>query len=224
MKKIDLHIHTTASDGTFAPKELVDYAIKKGLSAISITDHDTMRGIEEANDYISSNNLSLELIPGMEVSSYSSEHYGLHILAYFIDKNDMERENIVMNFEKELNNSNKTPENVLSLISKYGGLSSLGHPQEYGLSINKLDTLLGKLVGLGLNGVEGIYTTHSDQYISDITRIANKHKLIITGGSDFHGARKPGVDLGCGFGDMIIPYEIIDSLKSCAIRQNSQIK
>ena len=54
MRTIDLHIHTTISDGTYTPKELVDYEIKKKLSAIAITDHDTMNVIQEAADYISS--------------------------------------------------------------------------------------------------------------------------------------------------------------------------
>ena len=85
MKTIDLHIHTTASDGSFTPIELVDYAVKKKLSAIAITDHDTMGGIQEAMDYIRESHLSLELIPGMEVSTSSPTHpYGIHILAYFI--------------------------------------------------------------------------------------------------------------------------------------------
>lgn len=48
MKIVDLHAHTTASDGSYTPTELVRYAKKKGLSAIAITDHDTIAGVEEA--------------------------------------------------------------------------------------------------------------------------------------------------------------------------------
>ena len=49
MKIVDLHAHTTASDGSYTPTELVRYAKKKGLSAIAITDHDTIAGVEEAS-------------------------------------------------------------------------------------------------------------------------------------------------------------------------------
>ena len=49
MKIVDLHTHTTASDGSYTPTELVRYAKKKGLSAIAITDHDTIAGVEEAS-------------------------------------------------------------------------------------------------------------------------------------------------------------------------------
>ena len=51
MKRIDLHIHSTASDGTMTPAQIVALAIRKGLSAIGITDHDTLSGLEEANDF-----------------------------------------------------------------------------------------------------------------------------------------------------------------------------
>lgn len=49
MKIVDLHAHTTASDGSYTPTELVRYAKKKGLSALAITDHDTIAGVEEAS-------------------------------------------------------------------------------------------------------------------------------------------------------------------------------
>ena len=45
---VDLHVHSTASDGTFTPSQLVDYAAEKGLSAFALTDHDTVDGLEEA--------------------------------------------------------------------------------------------------------------------------------------------------------------------------------
>ena len=48
---IDLHIHSTRSDGTYSPKELLDYAIEKGLTAMALTDHDTVDGIEEILAY-----------------------------------------------------------------------------------------------------------------------------------------------------------------------------
>ena len=49
---VDLHVHSTRSDGTFTPTELVDYAVKKGLSAFALTDHDTVDGLDEAAAHI----------------------------------------------------------------------------------------------------------------------------------------------------------------------------
>lgn len=78
---IDLHVHTTASDGTMSPRELVFYAKEKGLSAVAITDHDTISGINEAVK--AGEECGIEVVPGVEISvDYSQE---MHILGYFIN-------------------------------------------------------------------------------------------------------------------------------------------
>ncbi len=214
MKTIDLHIHTTASDGTYTPTELVDYAVKKGLSAIAITDHDTMQGIPEAQNHINALHLPLELIPGMEISASGiGQVYGLHILALFIDKTDDEKTQIINNAEKEIEKSSGSPKEVIKIVHNYGGLTSLAHPLDYFLSTTELDTLVGQLCASGLDGIEAIYTTHSNSETKAFKAIAEKHGLFITGGTDFHGTRKPDVDLGNGFGKMTIPYSIVETLK-----------
>ncbi len=80
--KADLHIHTKCSDGLFTPEEIVRKAIHAGLKAISITDHDTVTGIDQAKPLALE--LGLELIPGVEMSS-AYKGYDIHILGYFFD-------------------------------------------------------------------------------------------------------------------------------------------
>ena len=77
MNFIDLHVHSTASDGTFTPSQVVEYAIQKGLKAIALTDHDTIDGLYEATD--AAKDTSLELVPGIE---FSTEYQGkdVHIV------------------------------------------------------------------------------------------------------------------------------------------------
>ena len=82
MGKIDLHIHTTASDGTLSPKEVVDLAIETGLSAIAITDHDTVAGVEEAIEY--AKDKPIKVIPGVEISTNLGRQE-VHMLGYNID-------------------------------------------------------------------------------------------------------------------------------------------
>jgi len=82
MERIDLHTHTTASDGKCSPTENVRLAEDRGLKAIAITDHDTVSGIQEALDV--AQNLQVEVIPGIEVST-SIEGREIHVLGYFID-------------------------------------------------------------------------------------------------------------------------------------------
>jgi len=81
----DLHLHTTASDGTCNPEELVKLAARVGLAAIAITDHDNVAGIEPALQVAAT--LGVEVIPGVEINTewHSLE---IHILGYYVDWRD----------------------------------------------------------------------------------------------------------------------------------------
>lgn len=81
MDKIDMHIHTTASDGTRTPLECVSLAAMAGLKAIAITDHDTMAGIKEAGE--AGELLGVSIIPGIEISS-DYQGKDVHVLGYFL--------------------------------------------------------------------------------------------------------------------------------------------
>ena len=87
MKIVDLHVHSNCSDGSMSPKELVDLAVEKKLSAFALTDHDTVNGITEALNrahYWHENGVEIEVIPGIE---FSSEYKGrdIHIVGIDID-------------------------------------------------------------------------------------------------------------------------------------------
>jgi predicted metal-dependent phosphoesterase TrpH len=78
----DLHIHTYYSDSTSSPQEVVDDALKAGLSCIAITDHDIVEGVNPTIEAAASH--ALEVVPGIELSS-EFENCDIHILGYFID-------------------------------------------------------------------------------------------------------------------------------------------
>jgi predicted metal-dependent phosphoesterase TrpH len=81
---VDLHSHSTASDGTFAPAEVVRLAKEAGLVGMALTDHDTIAGLAEAASEAS--RLGLTFMPGIEISAVPPiEHGTLHILGYCID-------------------------------------------------------------------------------------------------------------------------------------------
>lgn len=79
---LELHCHTTCSDGTLSPPELVQAAVKAGVSALAITDHDTLAGWEEA--LICAQLYNLEIVPGVELSTVHNDR-SLHILGFYPD-------------------------------------------------------------------------------------------------------------------------------------------
>src|ERR671937_506330 len=86
MSRIDLHLHTTYSDGSFTPEEVLKRAAAASVTTAAITDHDTIDGISDA--MASAAGLGIELIPGIELSArYPEADVGteLHILGYFVD-------------------------------------------------------------------------------------------------------------------------------------------
>jgi 3',5'-nucleoside bisphosphate phosphatase len=82
MTVIDLHCHTTASDGTLSPRELVERAVRDGADVIAVTDHDTVDGIEAAS--AAGAELGVRVVPGIELSS-RHEGRNVHMLGYFVD-------------------------------------------------------------------------------------------------------------------------------------------
>ncbi len=114
MDFIDMHTHSNASDGMYTPSELVDYAIEKGLSGISITDHDTVDGVEEAVQR-GKQYKNFKVIPGIELSSeYNSEE--VHILGYMLDYNMNSLQSILNNLKDQRNNR------AIKIINKLKGL------------------------------------------------------------------------------------------------------
>lgn len=85
MKQIDLHVHSTFSDGTFTPSMLLKEAYDKGLAAMALTDHDTVEGIDEAA--AAAEKLGIELVPGIELSTFYDKKE-IHIVGLFIDYKD----------------------------------------------------------------------------------------------------------------------------------------
>lgn len=85
MSRLDLHLHTTHSDGSFTPAEIIDLAHKAGVTALAITDHDITTGISEAAE--AGKSRGIEVIPGIEISSLFGDSE-LHILGYCLDYQD----------------------------------------------------------------------------------------------------------------------------------------
>lgn len=83
---VDLHVHTTASDGTLAPADVIARALELRLRAIAVTDHDSVEGLAAA--IAAAAGTALEVVPGVELSAATASAQDLHVLGYFIDHTD----------------------------------------------------------------------------------------------------------------------------------------
>ena len=98
------------------------------------------------------------------------------------------------------------PVDAVKLILSAGGIPILAHPVLYHMSDEDLDTLTVLLAEAGLVALEAIYSTYTAFDERKMRALARKYNLLVSGGSDFHGANKPGLDLGTGYGSLYVPY------------------
>ena len=277
MKLIDLHVHSTVSDGTLTPSELALYAKAKGLSAIALTDHDTIDGVEACRQ--KGLEVGVIVVPGIELSA---DFYGkeLQILGYYLDHHnthlkqkleelivarrtrnqemldklaslglpldpkdlyEASEDNTILTrahiakamLKKGYVNDRKeafsryigdgkpayvpkkhfTTKACIELIHEAGGLAVLAHPMLYGYDQKDVTNVIRGLSSEGLDGVECIYSTHSKDETAHLLQICLNLKLFPTGGSDFHGTNKPLLDLGTGYGELTIPFEILEAMR-----------
>ena len=272
---IDLHSHTTESDGTFSPRELVDEAIARSLEALAITDHDTFAGYQTAKPLAAE--LGLDLVCGIELST-KFQNRSVHLLAYFpIDEPTSEFLGWIDGLLASRNDRNARmvarlqslgveitldevkakgksltgrPHFARVLIEKgyvssmqqafddyldegakgyverdeadfgdavrrirlAGGVSSLAHPVR--LTHFALDDVIENMSDLGLRAIEVYHSDHKPANVAHYRWLAERHGLAETGGSDFHGANKPGIQLGTGASNnLCVPVELLRKLR-----------
>jgi predicted metal-dependent phosphoesterase TrpH len=102
---------------------------------------------------------------------------------------------------------------AIKIILDAGGVPVLAHP---GLldykNDHQLDELIGNLKKAGILGMEVYYSGHTPDQTDLYAELAKRHDLLMTGGSDFHGAIQPEIEMGSGRGDLFVPYELFDKL------------
>lgn len=187
--RVNLHIHSTFSDGKGDFSTLVEEAEKLGFKYISITDHNTMKGYDK-----SSKASSQILIPGAEFDVWCGYVF-MHLLSYGADRNHPEfKKFFSSDSEKESDIarlfSKRNLKKLIDSIHQAGGIAVLAHPACcWCLSPERF---VKKLVNLGLDGIEiyypyprlrGILKFHNEETFK---KAAEKYNLIKTGGTDCH--------------------------------------
>ena len=105
-----------------------------------------------------------------------------------------------------------TPEDGVKLILSAKGIPVLAHPLLYGMGKERLQILVDRLKDAGLEAIEAVYCTYSPSEETQMREFAKKNGLLISGGSDFHGNAKPGLEMGTGYGKLYVSEEILDEL------------
>jgi len=190
--RVNLHIHTTCSDGIIEPQEVLKQAKELNLKVISITDHNS---VQAYNQISSGNYEGLQLISGVEFDCWHKSNF-IHILGYGIDvhnpgiqqlcakNSNATKLDIIRFFNKR--NAGK----VIQSIKGAGGIAVLAHPACcWNFNIKKM---IMELMTYGLEGIEayypyirhrGVVKFHTVQKIIDIAKDLN---LVMTGGTDCH--------------------------------------
>lgn len=278
---IDLHTHTTASDGTFSPRDLVHLSKDEGLQAVAITDHDTTSGNEEA--LAAGREFGLEVVPGVEISA-DSPFGSVHIVGLLIDENDqgmeatlkelrdfrhtrnvkmidklmelgipitmeelitesggdlvgrphfaalMVKKGAVRSYQEAfqrylkeggeayLDKKRLPLERAIAMINDSGGIPILAHP----FTLRRRDEAnfeenVRRMVDLGIQGMEVYYSEHGRGDVALYSDLARRYNLLVSGGTDFHGAVKPDIKLGSGYGNMEIQYELLQAMKEARL-------
>jgi predicted metal-dependent phosphoesterase TrpH len=274
---VDLHVHSTASDGSLSPLKIIERAKEIGLRAVAITDHDTIEGSAEALGYPPLP--SLEILSGIEISA-DVPSGTMHILGYLVRLDDSSLRQTLKRVQEARANRNikiverlqelgvpihyheliavsgggqigrphiaqvlvrkgaarsveeafrrflrkggaayvsryrLLPGEAIQMILRAGGVPVLSHP--FTLDVKDegdLEGLLVDLKGAGLKGMEVYYPEHGPERTTQYERLARRHRLVMTGGTDFHGEAKPRVQMGIGRGDLRIPYQLVEKLK-----------
>ena len=276
---VDLHAHSTASDGTETPSTLVDKAVDLGLTALALTDHDTLEGIEEAR--ASADRVGLDLIPGTELSL--QHEGGMHLVVLWLEPGPgplqdrlaelqsgrggrnaaivglLNDNDMPISIEEVIEESGggtvgrphiasvmmrkgyvgsindafdlwlgegkpayaarerMSPEEGIGLARASGGVPVLAHPHTLGVNrSHEMADLLARLRSAGLVGLEALcaaYQRHEREGYADLAR---RFGLIASGGSDYHGSYKPNLELGTGYGDLVVPDYIVEELRAWA--------
>jgi len=283
---VDLHSHTNESDGTFTPAELVELALRVGLDALAITDHDTITGYEKA--VLIAEQAGLDLLCGIELNtkmgaSDTSEGRTAHMLAYFpggspsgefrqwltvqqtargtrnrklaeslqsrglditlaeveargrslagrphfarilVDKGYARNSQDAFDrFIGEqapcfVERESISTERAIEIVRHSHGVPVLAHPVRLGLPRDREKEAIVRFKEAGLLGLEIYHSEHPPALQAHYRQLAEELELLPTGGSDFHGAIKPDVQLGAGLnGNVRVPREFLDRLRASA--------
>lgn len=285
---IDLHLHSTSSDGSYAPAEVMRMAKAIGLSAVALADHDNVDGIDAA--MLEGSALGLDVLTAVELSTLWGEYKDIHLLGYGFNHHDQglqqalagfrdfrERRNelIVERVNEKLKDEGRTPldlaavkekaggtigrphiamalldaghvankeeaferylvpcnvekrffpiEDAIAMIHRAGGAAVLAHPPYITQDRRSLELMVKAFTTMGLDGIEAYNNGADNDNIDWTISLARRNNLVVTGGSDFHGADGEVLTLGGHRGNLKVPAKYLDEINAVIYRRQQEI-
>lgn len=274
---VDLHSHSTYSDGSDTPAELIAQAVAAGLTALALTDHDNLDGVPEARAAAAGR---IELVAGVELS-LEWDRGGFHLVVLFlpdepgplqerlgsIQRSRSERNRRMVDrlnslgvdiswaeVEEEggtgigrphiaqvmvehgivdsiseafdlwlakgrpayIERERLDPAEAIGLARMEAAAPIVAHPHTLGLNGAELARHLEEWQRHGLLGMEAYYAEYPPEVRDELATVARHRGLIPSGGSDYHGTYKAGLELGRGYGDLAVPSHILEELRAAA--------
>ena len=274
---IDLHTHSLVSDGTDSPADLVKKAAKLGLAAVALTDHDSLAGLDEAEE--TARALGIDFVRGVEIAV--EDDFGeLHLLGLWMPRPSARMREALAGMRQRRESRNQamldalkvngmpltmeevravskgealgrphialalankgyvasrkeafdryigwngsafvprvlsSPKEGIRLLRDEGATVALAHPFLSRLMTKeRLDDLLSDFRACGLTALEAYHNSHDAGQTRQCVDLAARHNLVLTGGSDYHGANKEGITLGVGKGNMRVPTWVLSTLR-----------
>lgn len=111
-------------------------------------------------------------------------------------------------------NQSLSPQRAVQLIKEAGGCAFVAHLHLIRMEDAPLREFLSDLKKVGLDGIEGYYTEYTPEMQETYQRMAKELGLLLSGGTDFHGAMKPHISIGTGYGNLAIPYTLLEQIKA----------
>lgn len=277
---VDLHTHSTASDGSEPPGKVIELASAAGLGAVAITDHDTLEGIPEAR--AAAERIGIELVPGVELS-LRYDGSGMHLVVLWLEPGDGPLQDQLHGLQSGRGERNERivdrlrdagfdiaieevleeagtgsvgrphiaavmmakgyvpdirtafdgwlgagkpayvgrerlePHQAIALARESGAVPVLAHPHTLALtSASAMAELLTHLEQAGLIGLEAYYGSYRRHEREGYADLARRFGLVPSGGSDFHGRYKPELQIGSGYGDLVVDGSVLEELRQHA--------
>lgn len=275
---LDLHCHSLFSDGLDAPETLAIKADEMGLTALALTDHDTLEGLPRF--LATQSQVKTRLLTGIELSCRFLGRE-MHLLGLLFDAEDAIFQARIQELRKRRHTRNRSliarlqalgipisladvracaPTDLISRthfakllaamgvvptpqdahrkflgegapafvpfqelspleatqwIHEAGGVAIVAHPGRFNGGRFVWDEAMAELRGMGVDGFEAYYSEYGPEEQRRFLALAERLGMVPSGGSDYHGAMKPGLELGRGRGSLDIPDSVLTALENC---------